>query len=67
MKSEVPASIGNSTTVSAKNYKLIRNTVIGLVVVVVIYFTGSYGYAVSGEYTKDDKSHSFSQSGGTME
>lgn len=67
MKTELPGSVGNSTTVSTQNYKLVRNTVIGLVVVVVIYFTGSYGYAVNGEYTANDKGHSFSQSGGTME
>lgn len=57
----------NSTVLSnGKQSKIIRNTAIGLIVVLVIYLTGSYGYSVSGHYTNEDKSHSFEQSGGSQ-
>lgn len=57
----------NTPSFANNNKKTIRNTAICLVVLVVVYFAGSFGYKAEGAFNDGEKSHDFKASGGLLE
>lgn len=54
------------STGSTRKYRLVRNTAIAVVVVLVILLTGSYGYEARGKYVTELGALEFHKLGGLL-
>ncbi|CAH2355136.1 hypothetical protein CLIB1423_22S00562 [[Candida] railenensis] len=57
----------SSNSFANNNKKTIRNTAICLVVLVVVYFAGSFGYKAQGAFDNGESHHEFEASGGELQ